>query len=121
MTTKVLYFHNNLWKKYDEKYDSCVTRDSLPLSDFITVMMWKDTSPHISSYAHDNGHTLPGHLVSLVLDGQPCTKESIDAFMVALAQELQFSFNTGCVMSNKLKEKIEQLRIEYLQPKNGNS
>lgn len=84
-------------------------------SDTICICFYGAVAaPHITFYGwqHESYKSF-----SLKLDNKPCTFKSREAFVLALAIELQSRYNSGDFdYSEDLGNKIDQLRIEYLQP-----
>lgn len=122
MITLTLFEGN--WKEISVPL-SLVTRDNGVFTDTINILVHRSNAPHIDTlYPGENS-------ISLRLDGEECTKESIDAFILALGIELQRDYDNGKLSDFKPLEqfklsrfnptveflnKIDKLRIEYLQP-----
>lgn len=117
----MLFLYEGAWKVSNQPdvYTKFVTRNSAfhnPLNTLYVNLHGNDLAPHFHSIFCYEG----SRKVDVMLNGQTCTLESIEAFILALAIELQNRYNAGgigySIESNGLPEVIEKLRIEYLQP-----
>lgn len=114
----MLCLHNGTWEDTEQfKCHNIVTSNHIIELIIINFFLYIDfydglLAPHFCSFNLENRKKL-----DVTLNGYKCTKESIEAFILALAIELQRRYDEGKKgYSIELEEVFEKLRTEYLQP-----